>query len=391
MNSGKTIFSQILDFIPWRKFNECVLRYAGDKPVYKLKCHELFRIMLFAQIMRRESLSDIVISLVSVRSNLYHAGIVSKLTKSKLARANNQRSWRIFCDFAEVLRLRVEELYERDKDIDIEVEGQIYALDSTIINLCMSLFPWAKYRSKESAVKAHTLLSVRGSIPDIILISKGNMSDSSIMEYVNWESGSWYIMDKAYVDFDKLYSINTSHAWFVTRDKKNIKHKKVCSIKFNRGTGIVSDQKVKLTSAQARKEYPKPVRRIKYIDAETGTRLIFLTNNMDVDAVTIAKLYKSRWRVELFFKWIKQHLHVLTFFGRTVNAVKSQLWIAVCVYMLLLIIKKELKLRQTQYQLLQIFSMGVFHKTPIKSLFDEKELQLFRQLNSNQLELFQNP
>ena len=388
MNSGKTIFSQILEFIPWRQFNLCVEKYHGDKKVVYLKCHEFFRVMLFAQITGRKSLSDIIVCLNSRSKYLYHIGIKRQISKSNLSHANNTRTWKIFYDFAQELRAEVKKLYKRTQLKKCQLNACVYALDSTTINLCLSLFPWATFRKTKSAVKAHTLLDLNHNIPNFVLISKGISDDVSVMDNVIWEAGSWYVMDRAYVDFERLYCLHTSQAWFVTRGKVNMKYKRVYSALVDKSKGILCDQRVRLCGERTRKKYPELIRRVKFVDGETGKKLIFLTNNMTVEAETIAKLYKNRWHVELFFKWIKQHLCVQSFFGRTSNAVKSQLWIAVCAYLLLSIIKKRLGLTQSYYEILQILGINVFVKTPILSLFGDDDYTSNSPPMNNQLELF---
>jgi len=339
--------------------------------------------MVFAQLTGRESLSEIVLCLNAVSHHLYHAGIRSTLTKSNLALANNRRHWKIFYDYAQVLIRQATPLYRNDPS-ELDVDGCVYALDSTTIDLCLSLFPWAHFRKTKSAVKMHTIINLQGKIPDFILISTGKMHDVNAMDHITWEAGCWYVMDRGYLDFDRLYLIHQSQSWFVTRSKKNTKYRRVYSRKVDKSKGLVCDQKVRL----AGKKYPELIRRIKYIDPETGKRLVFLTNNMTVSSETITKLYKNRWHVELFFKWIKQHLHVKSFYGRSDNAVRSQLWISVCVYLLMAILKKRLELPQTLNEILQILSVTPFEKMPISSVFFAKTTQIEPCDNPNQLTLF---
>ena len=359
-----------------------------QEKVTLLKCHEFFRVMIFAQIAQRRSLSDVVLGLKSSGKSLYHIGIKRRVSKSNLSKANNRREWKIFYDFAQMLKVVASELYKKDNLKELKLDACVYALDSTTIDLCLSLFPWATFRKTKSAVKAHTLLSLSGKIPNFVLISKGEMHDVNAMDYIEWEPGSWYVMDRAYVDFERLYLIHMSQALFVTRSKKGIKYRRVYSADADKSKGILCDQKVILSEEQTRKKYPELLRRIKFIDSETGKRLVFLTNNMKVDAEVISRLYKNRWHVELFFKWIKQHLHVQSFFGHSENAVKSQLWIAVCVYLLLSIIKKQLQLSHSLYEILQILGLHIFEKNPILSLFDEDYYTSIDTLSGNQLELF---
>jgi len=388
MYSGKIVFSQILEFLPWRQFDSCVAKYHGDKKVTFLKSHEFFRVMLFAQITGRKSLSDVILCLHSLSNILYHVGIKRRISKSNLSHANNKRTWKIFYDFAQVLRAEVKKLYNGNQLKEFKLNACVYALDSTTIDLCLSLFPWATFRKTRSAVKAHTLLDLNNKIPNFVLISKGILDDVSVMDNIIWEAGSWYVMDRGYIDFERLYSLHTSQSWFVTRGKVNMEYERVYSKPVDKSKGILCDQRVRLCGMRTRKKYPELIRRVKFIDGETGKKLVFLTNNMTVEAETIAKLYKNRWHIELFFKWIKQHLHVQSFFGRTSNAVKSQLWIAVCVYLLLSIIKKRLNLTQSFYEILQILGINIFVKTPILSLFDEDYYTSVDTPPSNQLELF---
>lgn len=371
MHEGQMIFSQFMELVPWRRFQTCVERHKGDWKVKSFYCREFFRVMVFAQITGRSSLSETVLCLKAVSHHLYHIGIRSKLTKSNLALANHSRSWKIFYDFAQILIKEVTPLY-RDDSSELNIDACVYALDSTTIDLCLSLFPWAHFRKTKSAVKMHTMINLQGKIPDYILISTGKMHDVNAMDHITWEAGCWYVMDRGYLDFERLYLVHQSQSWFVTRSKRNTKFKRLYSKKVEKSKGLICDQKVRLTGQGADKSYPELIRRIKYIDAETGKRLVFLTNNMTVSAETIAQLYKNRWHVELFFKWIKQHLHVKTFYGRSDNAVRSQLWIAVCVYLLIATLKKRCELSQSLNEILQILSVTPFEKMPISSVFSEK-------------------
>ena len=343
--------------------------------------------MVFAQITGRESLSEIVLCLKAVSQHLYHVGIQSPLTKSNLAHATNQRPWKIFYDYAHVLIRQVTPLYRNDPS-ELDVDGCVYALDSTTIDLCLSLFPWAHFRKTKAAVKMHTMINLQGKIPDFILISTGKMHDVNAMDYITWEAGCWYVMDRGYLDFDRLYLIHQSQSWFVTRSKKNTQYQRVYSRKVDKSKGLVCDQKVRLMGSGMDKKYPELIRRIKYIDPETGKRLVFLTNNMTVPSETIAKLYKNRWHVELFFKWIKQHLYIKSFYGRSDNAVRSQLWISVCVYLLIALLKKRWELPQTLNEILHILSVTPFEKMPISSVFFEKITKTEPCYNPNQLTLF---
>jgi len=350
MYEGKMVFSQVMALLPWRRFQTCVERYRGDYKIISLRTQEFFKIMAFAQITGRASLSSTVLCLNALPSQRYHSGIRSELTKSNLAHANNKRNWKIFYDFAQILIKEATKLY-CDDSIKLDIDDGVYALDSTTIDLCLSLFPWAKFRKTKSAIKMHTMINLKGSIPDFILISTGKMHDVNAMDDITWEPGNWYVMDRGYLDFKRLYHIHQCQSWFVTRSKKNTKFKRLYSKKVDKSKGILCDQKVRLTGTNATTDYPELIRRIKFIDGETGKRLVFLTNNMQTDAVTITQVYKNRWHVELFFKWIKQHLCLKRFFGRSDNAVRSQIWIAMCVYLLILILKKRLKLDYSAYEI----------------------------------------
>jgi hypothetical protein len=387
MYEGKMVFSQVMELVPWRRFQTCVDRHQGDQKIKTFYCREFFRVMAFAQMTRLESLSNIALCLNALSSQCYHLGIRSKITKSNLAHANNKRTWKIFYDFAHILIKETTKLYHNDS-IKLDINEGVYALDSTTIDLCLTLFPWAHFRKTKSAIKMHTKINLRGKIPDFILISTGKMHDVNAMDHIDWEPGCWYVMDRGYLDFERLYHIHQCQAWFVTRSKKNTKFKRLYSKKVDKSQGILCDQKVRLTGTNATKDYPELIRRIKFIDGETGKRLVFLTNNMQVDAVTIAQVYKNRWHVELFFKWIKQHLCVKRFFGRSDNAVRSQIWIAMCVYLLILKLKKRLELNYSAYEILQILSVSTFNKIPLFAMFLNENTLFNNRYNPNQLLLF---
>jgi len=387
MYKGRLVFSQVMELVPWRRFQTCVERYQGDHKIISLTTQEFFKIMAIAQITRRGSLSTTVLCMNALRSQRYHLGIRSEVTKSNLAHANNKRNWKIFFDFAQILIKETTNLYHNDH-IKLDINEGVYALDSTTIDLCLSLFPWAHFRRTKSAIKMHTMINLRGKIPNFILISTGKMHDVNAMDDITWKQGCWYVMDRGYLDFERLYHIHQSQAWFVTRSKKNTQYQRVYSKKVDKSKGILCDQKVRLTGTNALKDYPELIRRIKFIDGETGKRLVFLTNNMLVDAVTITQVYKNRWHVELFFKWIKQHLCVKRFFGRSDNAVRSQIWIAMCVYLLILMLKKRMELDQTAYEILQILGVSVFIKMPLLPLFLNDSTLLYDYYNPNQLLLF---
>jgi hypothetical protein len=368
MHQGPMVFSQVMRLMPWRHFQACVDRYHGDVKTHALSTREFFNIMAFAQITGRESLSETVLCLNAVPTHLYHLGLPRRLVRSNVALANHRRSWKIFYDVARILIAEARTYYQT-QPLDFNFDACVYALDSTTIDLCLTMFPWAHFRKTKSAVKMHTIINLQGKIPDFILISTGKTHDVQVMDVIAWEPGSWYAMDRGYLDFERLYRIHQWGAFFVTRSKTNTQYERVYSSPVDKSTGVLCDQRVRLTGTTATKDYPEMIRRIRYIDKETGKSLTFLTNNMLVPATTVALLYKNRWHVELFFKWIKQHLRVKRFFGQSENAVKSQLWIAVCVYALISILKAKFSLSQSYYEILQILSGTVFEKTPVFSLF----------------------
>jgi len=387
MYSGKLVFSQIMDFVPWRKFDTCVKRYRGDHKVKQLKCAEFFRFMAFAQLTYRESLRDIVSCLGAMRSKLYHMGIRTNPSRSTLADANNTRDWRIFADFACILIDRAKKLYVSEP-LDIDLDATVYALDSTTIDLCLTLFPWADFRSTKSAVKVHTLMNLQGSIPEFILISTGKTHDVNILDYLEYQPGAFYVMDRAYVDYARLYAIDQAQSYFVTRAKKNTRFLRRYSTKVDKSTSVRCDQIGTLEVFYSSKAYPDPLRRIRYYDEENDRSLVFLTNNLQLPAITIAELYQSRWQIELFFKWIKQHLRIKSFYGISPNAVKSQIWIAISVYLLVAILKKELGINRTLYEILQVLSLTQFEKTPINQVFENQIYKTETPPNHNQLTLF---
>lgn len=371
MNQGKFVFSQIMDFVPWRRFQTCVERYKGDYNVQKFKCVDYFRVMAFAQLTYRESLRDIVACLNVVPEKRYHMGIRSTISRNNLSNATKQRDWRIFADFAQILIHKARRLYQNDPTT-LDVKATVYALDSSTIDLCLSLFPWAPFRKTKAAIKLHTLLNIQGDIPEFIFISDGKLHDVNVLDHMVFQAGAFYVMDRGYVDFERLHKIHQARAFFVTRAKKNTQMTRRYSRRVDKATGVQCDQKVVLTNAGSFKTYPEMFRRVRYFDEELGKRLVFITNNMDLPARVIADLYKSRWRVELFFKWIKQHLRIKTFYGMSENAVKSQIWIGVSVYLIVAIMKKELGLEQSLHQILQIFSLTQFENPPVFSMFERK-------------------
>ena len=387
MNTGQTLFSQVMDFVPWTSFERIVTKYGGDVRVRSLRCTEQFRIMAFAQMTYRESLRDIEASLGAQPSKLYGMGLREPAARSTLAVANERRDWRIWADIAAVLIRRARGLYADDA-LSLDLTNTVYALDSTTIDLCLSLFPWADFRSTKAAVKMHTLLDLRGPIPSFIHVSDGKMGDALALDLITPEAGAIYVMDRGYVDFRRLHILHQAGAFFVTRAKRNMKYHRVYSHAVDKTTGVGSNQSIALDGFYPKKAYPQHLRRIGFCDLKIGKRLVFLTNNFVLPAATIAAIYKQRWQVELFFKWIKQHLRIKRFYGTSENAVKTQIWTAVCVYVLAAIIKKELALNVSLYTFLQILSVRPFEKTQLLSAFlnvdDDNQIRL----PSNQLNLF---
>ncbi len=387
MNEGKTVFSQLIGFLPDREFRRCVARYGGDRYTKTLSCWEQFLAMAFAQLAYRESLRDIEACLGAIGPKLYHMGFSSSVARSTLADANESRDWRIFADFAQVLIHTAVKLYDNDVTGIPDVRD-LYALDSTTIDLCLALFPWAKFRKHKGAVKMHTLLDLQGSIPTFIHITDGKVADVNVLDKINLEAGAFYTMDRGYIDFERLYRFTLESAFFVVRTKTNVLLQRRYSRPVDKSTGLRSDHTVILTSLASATAYPDALRRVTYCDPETGKRLKFLTNNFTLPALAIAEIYKKRWAVELFFRWIKQHLRIKAFYGTSENAVKTQIWIAVSVYVLVAIVRKRLGIEANLYQLLQIFSLTLFEKTPILQVLQRFTSQEELQNSSNQLILF---
>ncbi len=387
MNTGKTLFAQLMDFLPWTTFTRIVERHGGDRYVKSLTCADQFRVMAFAQLTYRESLRDIEVCLSAQSAKLYHMGFRHEIKRSTLADANETRDWRMHAEFAHRLIEQARKLYAGDS-FGIELENTAYALDSTTIDLCLSLFPWALFRTTKSAVKMHTLLDLRGNIPSFIYISDGKLGDVNVLDVLEIEPGAIYVMDRGYLDFTRLYLMHQTHAFFVTRTKSNTKFRRVYSAPVERSTGVICDQTIMLTGVISRKDYPEHLRRIRFKDPETCKTLVFLTNNFAFSAATICTLYKRRWQVELFFKWIKQHLRIKKFYGNSENAVKSQIWIAISVYVLVAIIKKRLNLDASLYTLLQILSVTLFEKMPLQQAFPGSDYKMFDGVPCNQLNLF---
>jgi hypothetical protein len=378
-----------MDFVPWTSFERIVGKYSGDTRVRTLRCTEQFRAMAFAQMTYRESLRDIEACLRARPSKLYGMGLRGPVAKSTLADANELRDWRMWFDLAAVLIRRARKLYA-DDDIGLDLANTIYALDSTTIDLCLSLFPWADFRSTKAAVKMHTLLDLRGPIPSFIHVSDGKMGDALALDMIAPEAGAIYVMDRGYVDFRRLYALHQAGAFFVTRSKSNMKYHRVYSHAVDKTIGVGADQSIALDGFYTRKDYPQHLRRLSFRDPETGKRLVFMTNNFALPAVTIAALYKKRWQVELFFKWIKQNLRIKHFFGTSENAVKTQIWTAVCVYVLVAIIKKELALNVSLHTFLQILSVHSFEKIQLSCAFQECDAENQSLQTTNQLNLFES-
>lgn len=387
MNQGQTIFSQIMSYIPKYSFDSCVKKYRGNYKVQSFTCWEQFLAMTFAQLTYRESLRDIETCLRAMQNKLYHIGIRSKISRSTLAAANQNRDWRIYADFAYILIDQAKEFYRDDKFFK-ELDETVYALDSTTIDLCLSLFPWAKFRKTKGAIKIHTLLDLQNNIPSFISITDGSVHDVNILDDLITEIGAFYVLDKGYIDFERLYNLNNNSAYFVTRAKSNFQFKRIYSHHVDKSLGLVCDQSILLKGFYPSKDYPEKLRRIKYFDFQNNRRLVFLTNNFHLPAITIANLFKQRWQIELFFKWIKQNLKIKSFYGNTPNAVKTQVCIAISVYVLLAIIKKKLKIEHSLYTFLQLISISIFEKTPIISLFSDSSYINEIDYNPNQLSLF---
>jgi transposase len=387
MNSGRTVFSQLLAHIPHVEFQKCVARYGGDRHHRTFSCWDQYLAMAFAQLTYRESLRDIEACLGSMHSKLYHMGFRGKVARSTLADANETHDWRIFADFAQYLIGVARPLHAEDP-IGVELDDSLYALDSTTIDLCLSLFPWAKFRKHKAAVKMHTLLDLHGNIPTFISITAGKVHDVNILDEIFPEAGAFYVMDRGYVDFERLYLFTLSSAFFVVRTKSNVVLQRRYSHPIDRTTGIRSDHTVIMTAIDSAKVYPDPLRRVSYLDVETRNRFKFLTNNFTLPALTITQICKARWQVELFFKWIKQHLRIKAFFGVSETAVKTQIWIAVSVYVLVAIVRKRLRLKASLYQILQILSLTLFEKMPFLQALQASDSQNESGETSNQLILF---
>ena len=387
MHTGRTVFSQLLDFLPKHQFDRCVLRYRGNHRIRTFSCFDQYLCMMFAQIMYRQSLRDIEICLRATQAKLYHCGIRGKVSRNTLAKANELRDWRIYADFVQVLIARARTLYA-DDDFGVQLDRDVYALDSTTIDLCLTLFPWATFRQYKAAIKMHTLMDLRGSIPSFIRITDGKTHDVNILDEIVLEQGALYVIDRGYLDFARLYIFTQNLCSFITRAKSNFDYTRISYRPVDKSTGLRCDQTIRLAGYYTSQDYPAVLRRISYVDPDTNKRLTFLTNNFALPALTIAKLYKCRWQIELFFKWIKQYLRIKSFFGTSVNAVKTQIWIAISVYVLVAIVKKELKLEMSLAEILQILSIMLFEQVPMEQVLMNNASQNVICQSHKQLYLF---
>ena len=387
MYTGRLIFSQVMDYMPIHTFRRCVQRYRGNRKIKHFTCLDQYLCMAFAQLTYRESLRDIETCLRAQRSKRYHMGIRSTISRNTLSNANKLRDWRIYAEFAQTLINTARQLYA-DEDLGVDLDQTVYALDSTTNDLCLSVFPWARFRHTKSAIKLHTLLDLRGSIPSFIHISDGKLHDVNVLDLLLPEPGVFYIMDRGYLDFERLSTLSQCAAFYVIRAKSNLRFRRLYSHPVDKSTGLRCDQTIVLTGFYTHKRYPEKLRRIKYYDTDTDRTLLFLTNNFTLPALTIAQLYRCRWQVELFFKWIKQHLRIKSFYGTTENAVKTQIWIAVSVYVLVAIIKKRLHVDATLYTILQILSVAIFERSPLLQVLTKTDYTAVSPISYNQLNLF---
>jgi transposase len=391
MHSGKHIFAQLMTLVNRYDFDKCVDRYNGNYRTKDLSCWEQFLYLSFGQLTFRESIHDIINCMTSQHEKAYHMGIKTIVAVSSITRANENRNWRIYSDFAQVLIKEARSLYLNDNEFILDLDNTVYALDSSTIDLSFDAFFWAKFRKNKSAVKIHTLLDLRGNIPCFIDITDGKIHDVNILDKIVFEAGAFYVMDKGYVDFERLYKITLSSAFFVTRAKKNMSFRTIKNRTLTdkeKKNGVRCDQQIKLTVYQSKRDYPDKIRRIKFYDNDTDKGFVFITNNFTIDAILIAKLYKNRWQVELFFKWIKQHLKIKSFWGFSENAVKMQIWIAVCAYLITAIAKKRFKIEHSQYEIMQILSTSIFEKKPLNELFTKPKTNISKNEECNQLILF---
>ncbi len=388
MYSGKYVFSQIVSTISKYEFHKCVDRYKGDYRTKDFNCWQQFLYMFFGQLTYREGIRDIINCLEAHKNKVYHLGITQVVSNSSLTRANENRDWRIWADFANYLIQIARPLYLKDNEFTLDLDNTVYALDASTIDLCLSVFPWARFRKKKGAVKLHTLLDLRGNIPVFIAITDGKVHDVNVLDQIIFEAGAFYIVDKGYYDFDRLYQIDQAKSFFVIRAKRNLKFKRIYSRPIDKSQGLKCDQTIKLTGKKSAKMYPDKLRRVKYFDETKPKTYVFLTNNFELGAFTITLLYKNRWYIELFFKWIKQHLKIKKFWGHSENAVKTQIWVAVCTYLLVAITKQHINSKLTLYEILQILSISVFDKTPVNQLLMKKYHPTIQNKFHNQLTIF---
>lgn len=387
MNYGKTIFAQLMDFLPIHEFRQCVERYQGHYKIKSFTCWDQFLCMAFAQLTYRESLRDIQTCLRANQKKLYHMGFRGKVSRNTLAHANQVRDWRIYADFAQILIAQARRLYAHES-FGVELEEAVYAFDASTIDLCLSVFPWAKFRQRKGAIKLHTLMDLRGSIPTLIFITPGKVHEINLLDELLFEPGAIYLFDRGYLDFARLYQIHQAPAFFIIRAKSNFRFRRLFSRPVDKGKGVQADQVIQLHGFYSRKDYPDRLRRIRYFDTEQQRRLVFLTNNFTLPALTVTELFRCRWKIELFFKWIKQHLRIKAFYGTSENAVKTQIWIAITVYVLVAIVKKQLKLEPSLYSMLQILSVTLFEKTPLFQVLSQTEPDQMETDFSKQLKLF---
>ena len=388
MNQGKYVFSQLIELVSAKSFQTIVNRYSGEYKVKEFSCWKQFLCMAFGQLTHRESLSDTLLCLKANANKLYHLGIGDVVAKSTLSKANENRSFQIYEDLAMLLIQEAKQLYISDTDLEVHLKNNVFAIDATTIDLCLSTFYWATFRTTKGGIKLHTQLDLKTSIPTFILITNALVHDVNALDYITFEANSFYVMDRGYVDYRRLYHIHQCQAFYVTRAKDNMDYRRLYSHKVDKSKGVLCDQTIMLNGYYAAKNYPEKIRRIKFYDEETGKVLIFLTNNFHLKATDIAKLYKHRWKIELFFKWIKQHLKIKSFWGHSENAVKTQVWIAVSVYVLVAIAKKKYRIENSLYEILQILSISIFDKTPINQLFQQTQLQYFKEQTHNQLKIW---
>jgi hypothetical protein len=388
MNQGKYIFSQIMELISYKQFQTIVNRHQGDYKVKDFSCWKQFLCMSFGQLTRRESISDTILCLKANAGKMYHLGIGEVVAKSTLTKANENRSCLIYEELAMLLIKEAKQMYLKDDALEVQLKGNVFAIDATTIDLCLSTFYWATFRSTKGGIKLHTQIDLKTSIPEFILFSTASLHEVNVLDVITFESNSFYIMDRGYVDYKCLYKIHLCGAFFVTRAKDNMNYRRLYSHLKDKSKGVLYDQTIMLNNHYASKDYPQRMRRIKFKDEQTGKVLIFLTNNFHLKATEIAQLYKHRWKIELFFKWIKQHLKIKSFWGHSENAVKTQVWIAISIYVLVAIAKKKFMLQQSLYEILQILSISIFEKTPINQLFQQTQLQYFKEQNLNQLKMW---